>query len=482
MTTQVSGYIGKINPGNGTNYALGSTAYGYCETAGDTAAKVVDMTGFELVTGATIFVKFKNANSAASPTLNVNSTGAKPMYRYGTTAMSTTSGTNGWTSGAILTLTYDGKGWVEHYWNNNTYTLYGAYCTTAADTADKVAACVYYQLNPGYFELTMRYDNTAEGPLTLNVASKGAKPIYINGSASSASNCTLPGGIYFVFYDGTNYYFRTDGSIEGISNSGSMNGYLPLSGGTVTGTLILSKATDASATANNSPALIVGGSATAAHLEFDGNEILAKKNGTTATTLNINTDGGLVSVGSGGLSTTGNITASKFIGNLQGDAESCYYTQLTDEDLDTIIPDVATFYYAAGSNSITNTPLTAGRSFAMIVVRISTSYRAQILISPDNIWYIRKYSGSTWGAWTQMKFTDTKYTATTESIGSASKGTAIAADDITAWDAGSAASFSVSSETLTITSGAAPSLSYTARSIPNISVTSKTVVNGITES
>ena len=48
MATQVSGYIGKLNPGNGTSYALGSTAYGYCETDATTAAKVVDMTGFTL--------------------------------------------------------------------------------------------------------------------------------------------------------------------------------------------------------------------------------------------------------------------------------------------------------------------------------------------------------------------------------------------------------------------------------------------------
>jgi hypothetical protein len=37
---------------------------------------------------------------------------------------------------------------------------------------------------------------------------------YINGTASSATNYTLPKGTYIVFYDGTNYYFRTDGKIQ----------------------------------------------------------------------------------------------------------------------------------------------------------------------------------------------------------------------------------------------------------------------------
>lgn len=47
-------------------------------------------------------------------------------------------------------------------------------------------------------------------------------------------------------------------------------------------------------------------------------------------------------------------------------------------------------------------------------------------------------------------------------------GTAIPADDITGWSAGSAASFSVSNGVLTITPGTAPSLSYTPKSIPNV--------------
>ena len=60
---------------------------------------------------------------------------------------------------------------------------------------------------------------------------------------------------------------------------------LPLSGGTVTGTLILSKTTDANQTSDARPALIVGGQPTSTHMEIDCNEVIAKSNGTTETTL-----------------------------------------------------------------------------------------------------------------------------------------------------------------------------------------------------
>lgn len=92
------------------------------------------------------------------------------------------------------------------------------------------------------------------------------------------------------------------------------NSCLPLSGGTVTGTLVLSKTTDLSGTANNSPALIIGGGAASAHLEMDANEIQAKATETTVSSLHLNNDGGLVYIGSGGLSVKGAITATTFNG------------------------------------------------------------------------------------------------------------------------------------------------------------------------
>lgn len=54
-----------------------------CTTAAGTAAKTASLTGFALITGSWAVVKFSNTNSASlsSLTLNINSTGAKPI-RY----------------------------------------------------------------------------------------------------------------------------------------------------------------------------------------------------------------------------------------------------------------------------------------------------------------------------------------------------------------------------------------------------------------
>ncbi len=57
--------------------------YAICSTAAATAAKTVTLAGFALTTGARVAVKFAETNSAANPTLNVNNTGAKPIYYHG---------------------------------------------------------------------------------------------------------------------------------------------------------------------------------------------------------------------------------------------------------------------------------------------------------------------------------------------------------------------------------------------------------------
>lgn len=65
------------------NGSAAITHFGTCSTNAATAAKTVSLTGFSLVTGAKITIKFTVTNTATNPTLNVNGTGAKPIYYRG---------------------------------------------------------------------------------------------------------------------------------------------------------------------------------------------------------------------------------------------------------------------------------------------------------------------------------------------------------------------------------------------------------------
>lgn len=164
--------------------------YGICSTAADVLAKTVQIDGFQLVEGAQITVKFTYANSIASPTLNVSGTGAYPMYRYGTTTLSTGTTTTGWVAGAIQVFTFDGTGWIRDYWNNTTYSnasLGGGYatCDTAAATVAKVASLSSYSLTTGGI-VAVRFTYDVPAGATLNINSKGAKAIYHRNAAIKA--------------------------------------------------------------------------------------------------------------------------------------------------------------------------------------------------------------------------------------------------------------------------------------------------------
>ena len=65
------------------NGAADVLRYAVCATAADTAAKTVSISNFNLITGARISVRFSTTNTAVNPTLNVSSSGAKPIFYNG---------------------------------------------------------------------------------------------------------------------------------------------------------------------------------------------------------------------------------------------------------------------------------------------------------------------------------------------------------------------------------------------------------------
>lgn len=209
-----------------SNTSGGFVTYCTCTTAAGTAAKVVTIdsgdTNWVLRKGSIIAVKFTNTNTASNVTLNVNNTGAKSIY-YNISVNTGSSSTIFGYANRVVFYLYDGTNWVwisdsRHDGNDNTYTT--AYCSTAAGTAAKTASMTGYVLTANrYTVLTITNANTAASALTLNINGKGAKPLYINGTASSSTNHTLPAGSYIVWYDGTNYYIYNNGEIPRMIHS-----------------------------------------------------------------------------------------------------------------------------------------------------------------------------------------------------------------------------------------------------------------------
>lgn len=107
--------INKIKT-NDTEYNIASTAYATCTTPGSTPAKVAYIqgesatTGFTLIKGVTVHVKFTYANKASNPTLNINGTGAKAIKCTWDETLDVFA-YNYWEAGEVVTLTYDGTYW-----------------------------------------------------------------------------------------------------------------------------------------------------------------------------------------------------------------------------------------------------------------------------------------------------------------------------------------------------------------------------------
>ena len=227
--------------------------YGTCSTAAATAAKAVTCADFSLRKGATVTVKFTNKNTAASPTLNVNNSGAKPIYMNGAALPESSY----WGAGETMSFIYDGTNWAVmdgaaeaqitanssdiaslkltaqqfsvdlqsvntaiQTTNQNLADTNGvvtsmqatyATCATAGGTTEKAATCQNFVLRNGAMvTVKFTYKNTATNP-ALNVNGTGAKPIILNGSAIPEEAYWAAGQTMSFVYNGTDWVV-TDGA------------------------------------------------------------------------------------------------------------------------------------------------------------------------------------------------------------------------------------------------------------------------------
>jgi len=180
-----------------------------CATGATTAAKVVDLPNFVLSTGVTIWVRFNTANTAASPTLNVNGTGARSI-RVNTQLINSATLARRINANVVYGFRFDGTDWNMFVLGANLPTMgigYGT-CTTAAGTTNKIGTIAGFARRIGSIAV-LHWSNTPTAMSTLAINDTAAANVMYAGEQITAANGNLDllagGGTYIFAFDGTAY-------------------------------------------------------------------------------------------------------------------------------------------------------------------------------------------------------------------------------------------------------------------------------------
>ena len=194
--------------------------YGTCSTAAATAAKTVACTGFTLATGAEITVKFTVTNTAANPTLNVNSTGAKAVYYNGAAITAGYLKAN-----KTYTFRYNGAQYdlVGDIDTNTTYSLssFGVTATaTELNYVDGVTSSIQTQLN-GKLSTTGTAAKATADANGQNIADTYIKGLSVNGRTITYTKGD--GGTGTITTQDTTYTHPNSGVTAGTYKSVTVN-------------------------------------------------------------------------------------------------------------------------------------------------------------------------------------------------------------------------------------------------------------------
>lgn len=223
---------------------------------------------------ATVVAKTASINSAQAPTSFANRDIICVYFTYPNKAVNASLNVNGY--GSLPIRRYN----------------VALNANTAQFTTSNYQGVFLQNINGDYW-------NIIESSTELSTGNTGILPVTNGGTGTnSLANITVGAATK----DGSGSVIKdTYAKLKDPSFTGNVS---------VLGTLTLSKTQDLSGTASNSPALIIGGAANSSHMEIDANEIHAKANGTSVNNLYLNSDGGKVVVGDGGLSVKGNASVS----------------------------------------------------------------------------------------------------------------------------------------------------------------------------
>lgn len=189
------------------DYTFDKPYFGVCETAAATQTKVVTCDEFRLEKGALLAVQFTYANTASSPSMNVNGTGAIAIC-----------GTNGyyvnanmWTANQMVHFVYNGTWWIALNCLPATTARYGItmLSNSVNSTSGSLAATPY--------AVKMAYDRSSWTSISLvnalaiaygGTGAKNAAAARTNLgiSATSLYNGTLTSGSITFNYGNYNFY------------------------------------------------------------------------------------------------------------------------------------------------------------------------------------------------------------------------------------------------------------------------------------
>jgi len=206
-------YAGSPTAGGVANKAA-SIPFGSVDAGSTSTVITATVDGVtELRDGVCAYIQNGVVTSASGWTLNVNGLGARPVYQTmaAATAVTTLFNVN-YTMLFVYNSTRITGGCWDMFYGYNANTTYSnaslghgyAICNTAEETAAKTASLSSYSLTVGGY-VGVKFTNAVPASATLNVNSKGAKPIYFRGAAIGA-DVIRAGDLAVFLYNGSQYH------------------------------------------------------------------------------------------------------------------------------------------------------------------------------------------------------------------------------------------------------------------------------------
>ena len=189
------------------DYTFDKPYFGICETAAATQAKVVTCDEFRLEKGALLAVQFTYANTASSPSMNVNGTGAIAICGVNDYYVNT----NMWTDNQMVHFVYNGTWWIALNCLPATTARYGITMLSSSVTSTSASlAATPYAVKRAY-DRNSWTSISLTNALAIAYGGTGAKTAAaartnLGIAATSLYNGTLTSGSITFNYGNYNFY------------------------------------------------------------------------------------------------------------------------------------------------------------------------------------------------------------------------------------------------------------------------------------